>query len=67
MVAEENSMLHEVLAKKKGIPISLSVVWAAVARRCGLVCHPLANMPRHVLIRIPARPSDPDAAGLRFL
>ncbi|CAK9082594.1 F-box only protein 21 [Durusdinium trenchii] len=50
----ENSMLHAVLEKKKGIPISLSVVWAAVARRCGLMCHPLANVPRHVLIRIPA-------------
>eukprot|EP00435_Cladocopium_sp_Y103_P065400 s912_g27.t1 len=50
----ENSMLHSVLSKKKGIPISLSVVWAAVARRCGLICHPLANVPRHVLIRIPA-------------
>ncbi|CAJ1431519.1 unnamed protein product [Effrenium voratum] len=51
----ENSMLHAVLMNKKGIPISLSVVWAAVAGRCGLVCHPLANVPRHVLIRIPAR------------
>ncbi|CAK9091541.1 unnamed protein product [Durusdinium trenchii] len=50
----ENSMLHAVLEKKKGIPISLSVVWAAVARRCGLMCHSLANVPRHVLIRIPA-------------
>eukprot|EP00434_Breviolum_minutum_P016788 symbB.v1.2.014808.t1/scaffold1091.1/size138789/3 len=50
----ENSMMHSVLSKKMGIPISLSVVWAAVARRCGLVCHPLANVPRHVLIRIPA-------------
>jgi len=28
-------------------------VWVAVARRCGLICHPLANVPRHVLIRIP--------------
>jgi len=54
----ENSMLHAVLARKKGIPISLSVVWAAVARRCGLECHPLADMPRHVLIRVPLRASD---------
>eukprot|EP00439_Symbiodinium_sp_Y106_P057124 s819_g8.t1 len=54
----ENSMLHAVLARKKGIPISLSVVWAAVARRCGLECHPLADMPQHVLIRVPLRASD---------
>ena len=33
-------------------------VWAAVARRCGLECHPLADMPQHVLIRVPLRASD---------
>jgi len=50
-----NSLLHMVLSTKKGIPISLSVVWAAVARRCNLSCHPLAGFPAHVLIRIPVR------------
>ncbi|CAE7497739.1 Fbxo21 [Symbiodinium natans] len=54
----ENSLLHAVLARKKGIPISLCVVWAAVARRCGLECHPLAGMPQHVLIRVPLRTSE---------
>ena len=39
-----------------------SQVWAAVARRCGLLCHPLANVPRHVLIRIPATG---ESTGLR--
>eukprot|EP00931_Biecheleriopsis_adriatica_P068360 TRINITY_DN42325_c0_g1_i1.p1 TRINITY_DN42325_c0_g1~~TRINITY_DN42325_c0_g1_i1.p1 ORF type:complete len:411 (-),score=87.63 TRINITY_DN42325_c0_g1_i1:22-1254(-) len=52
----DNSLLHAVLKTKKGIPISLSVVWAAVARRCGLSCHPLAGFPGHVLIRVPLRP-----------
>merc|ERR1719343_560337 len=52
---DENSLLHAVLCKKKGIPISLSVVWAALARRCSLPCHPLAGFPGHVLIRIPVR------------
>jgi len=47
-----NSLLHVVLARKKGIPISLSVVWAAIARRLNLPCHLCARMPQHILIRV---------------
>eukprot|EP00928_Gymnodinium_smaydae_P037486 TRINITY_DN2600_c0_g1_i1.p1 TRINITY_DN2600_c0_g1~~TRINITY_DN2600_c0_g1_i1.p1 ORF type:complete len:438 (-),score=55.07 TRINITY_DN2600_c0_g1_i1:151-1464(-) len=48
-----NSLLHHVLESRRGIPISLSIVWAAVACRCGLSCHLLAGFPAHLLIRIP--------------
>jgi len=51
----ENSMLHSVLSRKRGIPISLSIIWSAVARRCGLESHPLASFPQHVLIRVPVQ------------
>merc|ERR1740129_1729191 len=46
-------MLHAVLERRRGIPISLSIIWAAVACRCGLACHLLAAFPSHLLIRIP--------------
>lgn len=52
----ENSLLHAVLEKQRGIPISLCIVWAAVARRCGLQSHLLAGFPQHLLIRVPIRP-----------
>ncbi|CAE8635579.1 unnamed protein product, partial [Polarella glacialis] len=51
----ENSLLHAVLQSRRGIPISLCIVWAAVARRCGLACHLLAGFPQHVLIRVPVQ------------
>mmetsp|Transcript_20085 Transcript_20085/g.40776 ORF Transcript_20085/g.40776 Transcript_20085/m.40776 type:complete len:512 (+) Transcript_20085:2-1537(+) len=48
----QNSLLHAVLARRRGIPISLSIVWVAVARRVSVPCFLLANMPSHVLIRV---------------
>lgn len=45
-----NSYLNEVLDRKLGIPISLSVLYLAVAERLGLVMHGV-NLPGHFLIR----------------
>jgi len=53
-----NSFLAEVLQRKVGIPISLSVVWAAVATRVGLKAVLLAHMPMHVLVRVPCTDGD---------
>merc|ERR1712192_59349 len=49
-----NSFIHRVLSRKIGIPISLSIVWTAVARRLDIPCHLCAQMPCHVLIRVKA-------------
>jgi len=47
-----NSFLHTVLERKCGIPISLSILWAAVARRVAVPCFLCALMPAHVLVRV---------------
>jgi len=49
-----NSLLHCVLERRCGIPISLSIIWAAVARRLGLQCFLCANFPAHILVRVDA-------------
>lgn len=49
-----NSLLHSVLERKKGIPISLSILWVAVARRVDVPCYLCANMPMHIVIRVTA-------------
>ena len=52
----ENSYLSRVLATRKGIPISLGVLYQEVARRNGLILLPVA-MPGHFLLkyRLPLR------------
>lgn len=47
-----NSFLHSVLARRRGIPISLSIVWVSVARRVEVPCFLCAQMPAHILIRV---------------
>jgi regulator of sirC expression with transglutaminase-like and TPR domain len=44
-----NSYLNEVLARRRGIPISLGVLYMAVARRCGVPMHGVAT-PGHFLV-----------------
>jgi regulator of sirC expression with transglutaminase-like and TPR domain len=63
-----NSYLHEVLDRRTGIPISLSVVMLEVGRRLGV---PLAGvgMPGHFLVRHLAEPVafvDPFDGGVRL-
>ncbi|OYT73599.1 MAG: hypothetical protein CFK52_01380 [Chloracidobacterium sp. CP2_5A] len=45
-----NSLLGEVIARRVGIPITLSVVFIELARRFGLTCEGV-NFPGHFLIR----------------
>jgi regulator of sirC expression with transglutaminase-like and TPR domain len=49
-----NSFLNEVLERRTGIPISLSVIYMEVARRAGLEVEGV-NFPGHFLLRCPAR------------
>ncbi len=51
-----NSFLHDVVARRTGIPITLAVVYVDVARRAGLVLEGV-NFPGHFLVRAP-RPAD---------
>ncbi|MBL8768308.1 MAG: transglutaminase family protein [Planctomycetes bacterium] len=46
----DNSFLHRVLARRTGIPISLSAVYLLVGRRLGLSLFPIA-MPSHFLLQ----------------
>jgi regulator of sirC expression with transglutaminase-like and TPR domain len=48
-----NSFLNEVLERRKGIPITLSVVYLEVARRAGLDVEGV-NFPGHFLVRCPS-------------
>lgn len=45
-----NSFMNEVIDRKRGIPISLSVLYEAVARRIGLVMAGV-NLPAHFMLR----------------
>jgi len=45
-----NSMLHQVLGRRKGIPITLSVVYIEVGRRAGLRVEGL-GLPGHFIVR----------------
>ena len=47
-----NSFLNEVLDRKVGIPLTLSVVYLEVARRCGLRAQGV-NFPGHFLCKVP--------------
>ena len=44
-----SSLLHEVLRRGRGLPITLSLVWREVARRVGIPAHCL-GLPGHVLL-----------------
>ena len=46
-----NSYLNEVLDRRLGIPISLSVLYVAVARRLGLAAHGV-GMPGHYIVSV---------------
>ncbi|XP_076068987.1 F-box only protein 21-like isoform X2 [Oratosquilla oratoria] len=46
----ENSMFNSVLTNKRGIPITLSIVYAAICHRLGIYLEPV-NYPSHFLMR----------------
>ncbi|MFF5182446.1 tetratricopeptide repeat protein [Streptomyces sp. NPDC000345] len=45
----ESSLLHQVLARRRGLPILLSVVWVEVARRAGAPVYGVA-LPGHFVV-----------------
>lgn len=47
-----NSFLNELLDRRLGIPITLSLLYLEVARRCGLRAEGV-NFPGHFLVRVP--------------
>jgi regulator of sirC expression with transglutaminase-like and TPR domain len=47
-----NSFLHDVIARRTGIPITLAVVYIDVGRRAGLTLEGI-NFPGHFLVRVP--------------
>ena len=49
------SLLHEVVLRQRGLPLTLSVVWVEVATRLGVAAYPVA-LPGHVVVGI----GDPD-------
>ena len=65
--APENSFLPRVLARRRGLPILLSVVWMEVGRRAGVTVHGVA-LPGHFVVGFPSESGpltlvDPFAAG----
>ncbi|MET9510314.1 transglutaminase-like domain-containing protein [Streptomyces flavidovirens] len=50
----ESSLLHEVLRRRRGLPILLSVVWIEVARRAGAPVYGVA-LPGHFVVGFGAR------------
>lgn len=46
-----SSLLHEVLGRRRGLPILLSVVWLEVARRIGVPAHGI-GLPGHFVVGI---------------
>ena len=46
-----SSLLHEVLRRRRGLPLTLSVVWVEVARRLGVAAEPVA-LPGHVVVAV---------------
>ncbi|GAA2098364.1 transglutaminase-like domain-containing protein [Kitasatospora saccharophila] len=47
----ESSLLPEVLRRRRGLPIMLSLVWQAVAARAGLTVHGVA-LPGHFIVAV---------------
>ncbi|QKW21418.1 hypothetical protein HUT16_22220 [Kitasatospora sp. NA04385] len=47
----ESSLLPEVLRRRRGLPITLSLVWQAVAARAGLTVHGIA-LPGHFIVAV---------------
>jgi len=62
--APENSFLDRVLARKKGLPITLAVVYLEVARRAGV---PLfgVSFPGHFLVACPSEERSSPRPGVR--
>ena len=60
-----SSLLHEVLRRRRGLPITLSIVWVEVARRLGVEAAPVA-LPGQVVVRLGEVFVDPFSGGRRL-
>lgn len=58
----ESSLLHEVLRRRSGLPILLSVVWLEVARRRGIEAAGI-GLPGHFVVRVAGEYLDPFSGG----
>ncbi|MEO3847431.1 transglutaminase-like domain-containing protein [Streptomyces sp. B8F3] len=58
----ESSQLHEVLRRRRGLPIMLSVIWMEVARRAGAPVYGLA-LPGHFVVGFGPPPTGPLPTG----
>jgi len=56
--AVANSYLDQVLLNRTGLPITLSLLYIALARRCGLAFHGVA-LPGHFMVQFRPRNADP--------
>lgn len=54
----KNSFMNDVLERRVGIPISLSLLYTEVARRAGVAAHGV-GFPGHFLVRIERESTDP--------
>ncbi|PVD31554.1 hypothetical protein C0Q70_06968 [Pomacea canaliculata] len=61
-----NSYLDKVLEKKMGFPITLCILYSAVARRLGVVCE-LVNFPAYFLLRWKENPMAPTEGQYTFI
>ena len=57
-----SSLLHEVVRRRRGLPLTLSILWVEVARRLGVQADPVA-LPGHVVVRIGEQFLDPFEGG----
>ncbi|XP_033111559.1 F-box only protein 21-like [Anneissia japonica] len=57
-----NSFIDKVLETKQGIPISLAVIYSAVARRLGITLDPV-NFPNHFILRLDVQPMQKNNAN----
>lgn len=58
----KNSLLSDVVERRLGIPITLSVVWCEIARRAGVNARGIA-FPGHFLVRVDQHRSAADPCG----
>lgn len=57
-----SSLLHEVLRRRRGLPITLSVVWLEVARRAGIPAVGV-GLPGHFVVEVAGQLADPFYGG----
>lgn len=57
----ENSYIHRVIERRRGLPILLCLVWAQTVRRAGGIAHGI-GLPGHFIVAIDL----PEAAGARI-